>query len=60
MNQWSVKRRRKHFRKCKAIPKGFLCDGCSTNSSMCPWRDKERDARAKKKRETRQAAVDEW
>ena len=39
-------------RKCKCIAKGqsvLWCDGCKTNSTKCPMRDKYRDLRRTKK-----------
>lgn len=36
----------KHKKKCVAWPKSSLyCDGCKTNSTKCPYRNKYRDLR---------------
>ncbi len=43
--------------KCYAVPKGWvirgtdrkICDGCVTNSTKCPFRNKTRDSRIKER-----------
>lgn len=43
--------------KCYATPEwAKICDGCKTNSTKCPYREKARDSRHKLKSETRKIA----
>ena len=43
--------------KCYAVPQGWvikgtdrkICDGCVTNATKCPYRNKSRDRRTKEK-----------
>lgn len=52
--------------KCYAVPKGWIsrktgrmiCDGCVTNSTKCPFRDKARDNRQKMKNEAKSQIID--
>ena len=41
----------KRKNKCYAVPKSMhkICDGCKTNSTKCPYRDKYRDLRNTRK-----------
>lgn len=51
MNCGTVKWRREHYRKCKAVPdRAAYCDGCNSNSSKRPMRYKARELRQKEKK----------
>lgn len=44
----------KGVRKCHNKPSKFICDGCKSHSTKCPYRNKERDLRHSRKRKRRE------